>query len=63
MLKTSLCHYSYVYINFKGTIAIPDTGTATVPNNIERIFENCSLFTDSKSEINNRKVYMLKTLM
>ena len=52
MLKTSLCHYSYVYINFKGTIAIPDTGTATVPNNIERIFENCSPFTDSKSEIN-----------
>ena len=33
MLQLSLCDYSDAYIAVKGTITVPNTGTAAAPNN------------------------------
>ena len=32
-LKSSLCDYSDAYIHVKGTVTIPNTGTAAAPDN------------------------------
>ena len=43
------------YIHVKGTITIPNIGTAAAPNNRNKkvIFKNCAPFTNCISEINN----------
>ena len=48
MLKWSLCNFSDAYVHVGGTILVPNTGTATVPNNRNKkvIFKICALFTD-----------------
>ena len=58
MLKSSLCDYSDADVAVKGTIIIPNTGTATTPNNgnKEVVFKNCAPITDCISEINNRLI-------
>ena len=47
--------YSDAYIHVKGTITVPNTGTAAAPNNrnTKVIFKNCASFTNSKREIND----------
>ena len=57
MLKSSLCDYSDVYIQIKGTITITGAGDAaatTQPDHINKdvIFKNCAPFINCKSEIN-----------
>ena len=58
MLKSSLCDYSDAYITVKGTITVPNTGTAAAPNNRNEVvvFKNCTTFTDCISEINNMQI-------
>ena len=59
MLKSSLCHYSDVYIIVKGAITVNNTaaeGAAANNTNKKVIFKNCALFTNSISEINNTQV-------
>ena len=57
MLKSSLCDYSDAYILMRGTITVPNTGTATNPNNRKNmIIKRCFPFTDCKSEINNTQI-------
>ena len=48
MLRSSLCHYSDTYLLVKGTITVPNTGTAAAPNNRNKkvTFKNCAPFTD-----------------
>ena len=45
-------------MHVKGTITIPNTGTATVPNNRNKkvIFKICAPFTDCISGINNKEI-------
>ena len=54
-LNSSLCDYSDAYIAVKGTITVPNTGTAATSNNINKgvVFKNCAPFTDCMSEISN----------
>ena len=54
-LKSSLCDYSDAYIHVKGTVTIPNTGTAAAPDNRNKkiIFKNCASFTNCISETNN----------
>ena len=33
IIRSILCDYSYAYIHVKGTITVPNTGTAAAPNN------------------------------
>ena len=49
MLRSSLCHYSDTYLLVKGTVTVPNTGTAAAPNNRNKkvTFKNCASFTDS----------------
>ena len=56
MLKWSLCNFSDAYVHVGGTILVPNTGTATVPNNRNKkvIFKICALFTDWICEINTQ---------
>ena len=61
MLKSSLCHYSDVYILVKGTITINGRGAdAAARQTDERdkgvAFKNCAPFTNCVSEINNTQV-------
>ena len=58
MLKSSLCDYNDAYIDVKGTITIPKTGTTAASNNRNKkvIFKNFAPFIDCISEINNTKV-------
>ena len=58
MIRSSLCNYSDSYILAKGTITVPNTGTAAAPNNrnIKVIFKNCATFTDCIREINNKEI-------
>ena len=46
-LNLKLCDYSDVYITVKGTITVPNTGTAAAPNNANKevVFKNCATFT------------------
>ena len=48
ILKCGSCDYSDEYVLFKGTITVPNTGTAAVPNNRHKevIFKNCFPFTN-----------------
>ena len=58
MLKSSLCNYSDVYILFRRTITVNNTGTAEAPNNRNKkvIFKNCAPFTNCISKINNTQI-------
>ena len=64
MLRSGLCDYSEVYILVKGTITVPNTGTAATPNNKNKkvIFKNCAPFTDCVSEINNKGIDYAKDI-
>ena len=54
MLRSSSCNYSDVYILVSPTIIVLNTGTAANPNTRKnKIINNCSPFTNCKSEINN----------
>ena len=37
MTNSNLCDYSDAYIQFKGTIEVPNTGTVTAPNSRNKI--------------------------
>ena len=57
MLKSSLCDYSDVYIQIKGTITITGAGDAAAATQADQInkdviFKNCAPFINCKSEIN-----------
>ena len=58
ILKMSLCDYRDAYIHFKGTIAIPNTGTGVDPKNRGKkvIFKNCAPLTDCIHKMNNTQV-------
>ena len=58
MIRSYLYDYSDVYIHVKGTITVPNTGTAVAPNNRSKnvIFKLCAPFTNSISQVNNTKV-------
>ena len=58
MLRSSLCDYSDSHILVKGTITVPNTGTAAAPNNRNKevIFKNGAPFTDCIGEINNKQI-------
>ena len=58
MIRSNLVDYSDAYIPAKGTIRVPNTGTAAALDNINKkvIFQNCASFTNCISEINNTKV-------
>ena len=59
MLKSILCDYSDAYILFKGNITVNNTaGAGAAANNTNKkvIFENCTPFTECKSETNNTQV-------
>ena len=45
MLRSSLCHYSDVYILVKGNITVNSTAAATNTNK-KVIFKNCAPFTN-----------------
>ena len=44
IIRSNLCNYSDPYIHVKGTITVPNTGTAAAPDNkIKKvIFKNCA---------------------
>ena len=58
VIRSNLYDYSDPYIDVKGTITVPNTGTAAAPNSRNRkvIFKNCTPFTNCISEINNTQV-------
>ena len=57
MLRSSLCDYRDAYVLVKGTVRVPNLGTATAPNNRNKkvIFKNCTPFTDCISKISNKE--------
>ena len=65
MLNSSFtCDYRYAHIAIKGAIVVPNTGTATAPNNRNKevAFKNCASFTDWISEINNTQIDNVKDI-
>ena len=58
MIRLNLCDYSDTYIYVKRTTTVTNTGTAAVPNSIDKnvIFRNCAPFTNFLSEINNTQI-------
>ena len=58
MMRTNICDYSDAYIHIKGTIRVPNTGTAAAPNNRNKnvIFKHYPPFINYISEINNTQV-------
>ena len=56
MLRSRLCDCSDAYILVKGTITVPNTGTAAAANNRNKkvTFKNCASFTNCISEINSK---------
>ena len=59
MPRSSLCDYSDAYILAKVNITVNNTaaaGAATNNTNNKVIFENCALFTNCISEINNKDI-------
>ena len=58
MIKSRLCNYRDAYIYVKETIAIPNTGTHTAPNNVGKkvTFKNCAPFFNCISKNNNTKI-------
>ena len=58
MLRSSLCNYSEAFILVKRTITVAEeTGAAPNNDNKKVIFQNCALFTNSISRINNTQVH------
>ena len=58
MLRSSLCNYSDAFILVKRTITVAEeTGAAPNNDNKKVIFQNCLLFTNSISRINNMQVH------
>ena len=58
MLRSSLCNYSDAFILVKRTITVAEeTGVAPNNDNKKVIFQNCLLFTNSISRINNMQVH------
>ena len=57
-IRSNLRDYSETYILVKGTITVPNTGTAVAPNNRNNkvISKNCVQFADWVSEINNKEI-------
>ena len=55
MVRSYLCDYGDAYIHVKGTITVPNTGTAAAPNNgnTKLIFKYCAPFMNCISEIND----------
>ena len=56
MLKSSLCHYSDIYILVSGTIIVvggvaDDTARSTGRNNKQVMLKNCASFTDCITNI------------
>ena len=56
MLRSSLCHYSDVYIIMSGTITVAELAADGGNNNIQVEFKNCASFTNCISEINNTQI-------
>ena len=58
MIRSNLCDYSDAYVDVKGTITIPNTGTAAATSNVDKkiIFKNCAPFINCINEINNAQV-------
>ena len=58
MMRSNICDYSDAYIHIKGTIRVPNTGTAAASNNRNKnvIFKHYPPFINYISEINNTKV-------
>ena len=58
MIRSNLYDYSDAYIHIKETITVPNTGTATAPNNRNKkvIFKKCAPFTNYIGEINKTHV-------
>ena len=66
ILKSSICHYSNVYILVKGTIIVANTTAEDADADITNKkvgFKNCILFTDCICEMNSTQVIILKILM
>ena len=58
MLKSSICYYIDVHIIVKGTITVVGAGAENVVRTTDRnikntMLENCALFSNSVSELNN----------
>ena len=58
MIRLNLCDYSDACIHSKGTITVPNIGTATAPDNRNKkiIFKNCVPSIYCISEVNNTQV-------
>ena len=59
MPRSSLCHYSDVYILVKGNRTVNNTagaGAAANDTNKKVIFKNCAPFTSSICKINNTQI-------
>ena len=61
MLKSSLCDYRDAYIHYKGTITIPNNGTAAAPNNAnkKKVFKKCAPCTNCIREVNNAQMMLI----
>ena len=59
MIRPNSSDYSDAHIHVKGTITVPNTGTAAASNNRNKtvIFKNCAPFTNCISEVNNTHVH------
>ena len=62
MLKSSLCDYSVGYVLVSGTIIVAVLAAGGGNDNIQVVFKNCALFTDSISEINNTQIDKAKDI-
>ena len=56
MIRSNTYNYSDAYIHVKGTISIPNTGTAAAPNNANKTEILKSSFTNCISNINNTQI-------
>ena len=57
IIRSNLYDYSDAYTHIKWTITVPNTGTATNPdNNKNVIFRKCTPFANCVSEINNAQL-------
>ena len=64
ILKSSLGDYSDGYILVKGKISIARALVPAEQNNVDKevVYENCALFTDCISEINNTQIDNVKEI-
>ena len=58
MIRSSLCDYSDAYIDVKGTITFPKSGTTTAQKNANKkaIFKNYTPITNCIRNINNTQI-------